>query len=186
MGDMSQKNALVIVMDGVEELEALAPVDILRRAEVNVTVASAGSAKRVTGRNQIVIEADVPLSEIVGTDFDLVVIPGGPGHKTLLEDESVLDLLRAHHQKGGLMGSICAGPVVLKAAGLLDGRRFTSFPATAEKLPDRDPDAPVVIDGTLITSQAAGTAVPFALALVAQLVGKDKAEAVAESICYQP
>jgi 4-methyl-5(b-hydroxyethyl)-thiazole monophosphate biosynthesis len=183
---MSQKTALVIIFDGVEELEAIAPIDILRRAEVEVSVAAVGPRKRVTGRNQIVIEADRHLQEVAELDVDLVVLPGGPGHKTLLEDQSVLDLLQSQQGKGGLVGSICAGPVVLKRAGLLEGRRFTSFPATAEHLPDREPEAPVVVDGTLITSQGAGTAVPFALALVAELMGKSTAEAVAEEICFPP
>ncbi len=182
---MSRKEALVIIVDGVEELEAVAPIDILRRAEVEVTVAAVGPARRITGRDQIRIEADVMLEEVAGRDFDLVVVPGGPGHSTLLDSQAVLEILQAQQRRGGLVGSICAGPLVLQKAGLLTEKRYTSFPATADQLPERDPDKPVVVDGTLITSQAAGTAIAFALALVQALLGPEKARAVSESICYR-
>jgi 4-methyl-5(b-hydroxyethyl)-thiazole monophosphate biosynthesis len=182
---MSQKTALVIVVDGVEELEAIAPIDLLRRAEVDVTVAATGPGTRITGRDQIRIEADMLLADVAGKAFDLVVIPGGPGHTSLLENQDVIDRLQAQQRRGGLVGSICAGPLVLKKAGLLEGKRYTSFPGTADQLPDRDPSASVVIDGNLITSQGAGTAIQFALALVGGLSGQEKARAVAESICFK-
>lgn len=182
---MSHKKALVIIMDSVEEVEAIAPIDILRRSDIEVVVAAAGSRKLVTGRNQIRIEADVLLTGLDRSEFDVIIVPGGPGHADLLENEPVLERLRSQHQGGGLLASICAGPVVLKKAGVLGGRRFTSFPATADKLPDRDPDAAVVVDGNLITSQAAGTAIPFALALVEALLGKEKSRDIARSICFE-
>jgi 4-methyl-5(b-hydroxyethyl)-thiazole monophosphate biosynthesis len=182
---MSQKTALVIILDGVEELEAIAPVDLLRRAEVDVTVAAAGPGLGVTGRDRIRIEADTLLANVQDATFDLVVIPGGPGHASLLENQAVIEILQAQQRRGGLVGSICAGPLVLKKAGLLDGRRYTSFPGTADKLPDRDPDASVVIDGNLITSQGAGTAIQFALALIGGLAGHEKAREIAEAICFK-
>jgi 4-methyl-5(b-hydroxyethyl)-thiazole monophosphate biosynthesis len=177
-------STLVIIMDGVEELEATAPIDLLRRAEVEVTVATAGNSLQVVGRNGIHIEGDRLLSEVAGNSFDLIVIPGGPGHATLLENSDVLKRLAEQHARAGLIGSICAGPVVLKKAGVLDGRRYTSFPGTSDLLPDRDPASPVVVDGHLITSQGAGTAILFALALVEALCGKAKRQEVAASICH--
>lgn len=175
--------ALVIIVDGVEELEAIAPIDLLRRVEVEVTVASAGDSKTVTGRNGIQLGADCLLPELDGQDFDLVVVPGGPGHTTLLEHNGLLDRLRAQHVRNGWIASICAGPLVLKKAGVLHGRRYTSFPGTAALLPERDPVSPVVVDGRLITSQGAGTALLFGLALVEALCGQAARAEIAASIC---
>lgn len=175
---------LVIIAEGVEELEATAPIDILRRAEATVTVASASQTKEVTGRNGIRLVADNSLEEIAEVSFDMIVIPGGPAHKELLENDTVLSMIAGQKAKDGWIASICAGPVVLKKAGVLQGKRFTSFPGTSEELPERIGDQPVVVDGKLITSQGAGTAVPFALALVEALYGSDKSREIAESICY--
>lgn len=182
MGRMSK--ALVIIMDGVEELEAIAPVDLLRRAGVEVTVASAAENTAVTGRNGIRLDADIFLEALRETTFDLVVIPGGPGHTALLENARLLELLAEQDKAGRLIGSICAGPLVLKKAGVLEGKNFTSFPATSELLPERDPGAAVVVDGNTITSQGAGTALHFALALVEALEGEGKREEIASSICF--
>ena len=181
---MSEKTALVILMNGVEELEAVAPVDCLRRAGVQVWVASAAATTGVEGRNGIHLRADVSLDDCLGQPFDLVVVPGGPGHSALAEDSRVLELLKFQDSRDGLIGSICAGPVVLDKAGVLAGKAFTSFPGTAGQLPGRDPVSKVVRDRNIITSQGAGTAVPFALALVEALCGTDVARQVAGSICH--
>ncbi len=176
--------ALVIISDGIEELEAVAPIDCLRRAGVVVTVASASSSLTVTGRNQINIGADVMLDSC-SDDFSLIVIPGGPSHASMLENPRILDMLRSQDRDGRLIGSICAGPVVLKNAGILEGKSFTSFPGTKDILPQRDAHSEVVRDGNLITSQGAGTAVAFALALVEAACGESVAKAIGDSICYQ-
>lgn len=181
---MSQTKALVIIVEGVEEVEATAPIDILRRAGVNVTVASASEERLIEGRNGIRLQADVMLEDAGQQSYDLLVVPGGPGHKKLLENERVIEMLAAQKARGGFIGSICAGPVVLKKAGILEGRQFTSFPGTAEELPERNADSPVVVDGPLVTSQGAGTAILFALALVEVLKGKDKRQEIAASICH--
>ncbi len=178
---MKEPSALVVMMDGVEELEAVAPIDLLRRAGAAVTTAAAGKTRRVSGRNGIVLEADTLLADCADRGHDLVVIPGGPGHAALAEDPRVLGLLRRQRARGGLIGAICAGPVVLQRAGVLGGR-YTAHPSTAGQLPARDPEAAVVRDGTVITSQGAGTAVAFALALVEALCGGPRRTAVAEAI----
>ena len=179
---MSSKTALVIISDGVEELEALAPVDFLRRAGVAVTVASASASLEITGRNGIRLRADVSFAPEMDLP-DLLVIPGGPGHQELAENKNLLSFLKRHNEAERLIGSICAGPVVLKKAGLLDGRHFTSFPATAGELPERLADSPVVVDRNLITSWGAGTALIFALALVEGLCGQKKRLEIAASTC---
>lgn len=180
---MPNPNALVLLFDGVEELEAIAPVDCLRRAGVETTLASTGPSTRITGRNGIQLVADCLLGDCGEECHDLILIPGGPGHASLLENPLVIDLLKSHHASGKLVGSICAGPVVLQRAGILEGKQFTSFPATEDILPGRDPDQAVVRDGNVITSQGAGTALQFALALVEALCGAQVQGEVAASIC---
>ncbi|MEX0331942.1 MAG: DJ-1 family glyoxalase III [Puniceicoccaceae bacterium] len=180
---MSEPTALVILTDGVEELEAVAPIDCLRRASVQTTVASATQALQVEGRNGIHLVADTLLDACFGHDYDLLVIPGGPGHATMAADSRILQMLQQQDQAGRLIGSICAGPVVLDQAGVLEGKAYTSYPGTSEQLPDRRPDEEVVRDGNIITSQGAGTATAFALALVEALCGEDKAREISRSIC---
>jgi 4-methyl-5(b-hydroxyethyl)-thiazole monophosphate biosynthesis len=180
---MKTSSALVIIFDGVEELEAVAPIDCLRRADIHVTVASASESLTTKGRNQITLTADASLEDAILVDYDLVVIPGGPGHAALIQDPRIKSLLLTQNEAGRLIASICAGPVVLKEAGLLEGKAFTSFPGTSGELPDRIPDRSVVRDGNIITSQGAGTALPFALELVEALCGKSTRRAISESIC---
>ena len=180
---MHTPNALVILADGIEELEAVAPIDCLRRAGVEVTVASAEESLTVTGRNLIKITADAFLDSCTST-YSLVVVPGGPSHASMATDPRILELLRRQNQSGRLIGSICAGPVVLQRAGILTGKTFTSFPGTQDILPNRDPDQAVVRDGNLITSQGAGTATAFALALVDAICGESVARSIGQSICY--
>lgn len=182
--NMSKAKALFIIVDGVEELEAVAPIDLLRRAGVEVTVAAASGSNLITGRNNIRLGADCLFEPSIDTGYDLVVVPGGPGHKTLRENAAVLEFLSKQQDAGRLIGSICAGPVVLKEAGVLEGKRYTSFPGTAEELPERESELPVVVDGNLITSQGAGTAFPFGLALVEALCGKEVRDQIARSTCY--
>lgn len=179
----SSRTALVILVDGVEELEAVAPIDCLRRADVKVTIASATEQTRVAGKNGIQLVADSLLGQADKPLYDLIVIPGGPGHKTLAANKNVLRILQHHAQSGKLIGSICAGPVVLKQAGVLAGHAYTSHPTTGALLPGRDPQARVVRDRNIITSQGAGTAVDFSLSLVEALCGRALRDEVAASIC---
>lgn len=180
---MNAPTALVLLFDGVEEMEAVAPIDLLRRADVAVTTASTGASVDLVGRNAIRLSADSLLKDCADQEFDMVVLPGGPGHADLLDNQQVLDLLKKQAFNNRWLASICAGPVVLNKAGLLNGKAFTSFPGTQEQLPSRDPNRIVVRDGKLITSQGAGTAREFALELVDALCGSDKAREIAASIC---
>ena len=180
---MPEPTSLIIITDGVEELEAVAPIDCLRRAGVRTTVASATAGLQVEGRNGIRLVADVLLDACLADTYDLIVIPGGPGHATLARDGRILRLLQLQDAEGRLIGSICAGPVVLDRAGVLKGKAFTSFPGTSDQLPGRKADEKVVRDGNIITSQGAGTATQFALALVEALCGEATAAEISRSIC---
>lgn len=167
-------------------METVAPIDLLRRAEVEVTVATTEDDRLITGRGGIRLQADAFFKDVMNQDFDLVVLPGGPGHTRLLDQDRVLEWLREQNAAGKWIASICAGPIVLNTAGVIDGRAFTAHHSTSGTLPDRDPDTPVVESGRLITSQGAGTATRFALRLVAALCGETKADEIAASIAFKP
>jgi len=175
------KRALTLVFDGIEEVEALAPVDILRRAGVDTTMASLMESTRVTGRNGISFIADTRFPDIDPDSFDLVFLPGGPGVLELVNDERVSQLLRFFDQSRKPIAAICAAPKVLAAVGVLDGREATGHASVRPDLPQAS-DAPIVISDHILTSQGAGTAIDFGLELARLLTGDESARSVAESI----
>jgi 4-methyl-5(b-hydroxyethyl)-thiazole monophosphate biosynthesis len=173
---------LVILADGFEEIEAVTPIDVLRRAGAQVTIAALGDGIHVTGRNGLTIHADATLTATAAAMFDCVLLPGGPGVGRLREDPRVLDLVGKHNGRGGWIGAICAAPVVLKSAGALDGRRHTAHFSVAQELPEALLNERVVVDGRLITSRGAGTSLDFGLMLVEKLFSRDVAAEIARSI----
>lgn len=179
---MNKKNALILLGTGFEEVEALAPVDMLRRAGVPCQMASVEAERLVTGRNGIRVEADVMLEEVRDEIFDALIIPGGPGTAEIRKNTAVLNMIRAHRKEDKLLGAICAAPVVLLDAGVLPGAKHTGHKSILNELPQIREQEAVVADGRIITSRGAGTAVEFGLALVAALAGQDAAEEVAGSI----
>ena len=177
---------LAILPEGFEELEATAPVDLLRRAGAEVTVATLGEGIHVTGRNRITLHADTTLAALVVAGeraFDCVLLPGGPGVKHLRADPRVRALVLRQHAAGRWLAAICAAPTVLHDAGLLAGRRYTAHFSVADELPDILAGERVVVDGRLLTSRGAGTATDFGLCLVEQLFSAEKARDIARSIC---
>jgi 4-methyl-5(b-hydroxyethyl)-thiazole monophosphate biosynthesis len=172
-------------MAGVEELEAIAPIDLLRRAGATVVVAAVGPDRIVTGRNDIALAADTRLADLSPDEkWDLVVLPGGPGVKHLRADPAVRDLVRRQAESGRLLAAICAAPTVLLDCGVLAGRRYTAHFSVATELPEIVTDAAVLRDGNIVTSRGAGTAVEFGLALIDATCGRETAEKVAEAVCW--
>ena len=163
------KTALIILHDGFEEMEAIAPIDILHRGEVDVIVASREFHATVKGRCGVSVKADVLLDEALKRSYDCLILPGGPGVAQLRDDRRVLDALKHFQSEDKLIAAICAAPLCLLDAGLLPGKPFTSHPSTQNELPGRDASQPVVEAGNIITSQGAGTATAFALAVLARL-----------------
>jgi protein deglycase len=174
---------LAILAEGFEEIEATTPVDLLRRAGVEVTMAALGKEIHVTGRTGITVHADAPLAAVESHEFDCVFLPGGPGTKHLRADPRVRALVQRQAQSGKWLAAICAAPTVLHDAGLLAGHRYTAHFSVADELPAILNGLRVVIDGKLITSRGAGTALDFGLALIEHLVSPAKAREVAGSIC---
>ena len=178
--------ALFIFHEGLEELEAIAPLDILRRAGVECTTASTGFQLEVTGKNGITLKADKLFEEVADNDYNLVVIPGGPGVYPLRENSRVIEFVRNHAEIGKPTAAICAAPLILNDAGVLEGRAYTAHFSVEDELPDLQSESAVVTDGHIITSRGAGTAIEFGLELAKRLTGSESSQAVAESIHFQP
>ena len=174
---------LVILAEGFEEVEAITPIDLLRRAGAEVTVASLAEGIHVCGKNGITVHADTALSAVEARDFDCVFLPGGPGVKHLRADPRIRAIILRHHAANRHVTAICAAPTVLHDAGLLKNRRYTAHFSVASELPKIDTNARVVIDGKIATSRGAGTALDFGLALVELLFSQERAEEVGRSIC---
>jgi 4-methyl-5(b-hydroxyethyl)-thiazole monophosphate biosynthesis len=174
---------LAILPEGFEEIEAITPIDLLRRAGAEVTIAALGASPHVTGRCNITMHADTTLSNAAEKSYDLIFLPGGPGVLNLRGDARVRELVRLQAAAGRWVAAICAAPTVLNDAGLLDGRRYTAHFSVAKELPHILKDERVVVDGKIITSRGAGTSLDFGLMLVEKLFSPEKAREVAGAIC---
>jgi protein deglycase len=165
---------LVPLAEGFEEIEAVTVIDLLRRAGIEVLVAGLSDGP-VTGSHGITLEPDAALDDVLEQAFDMVALPGGmPGAKHLAEHSGLCALLQRMAAEDRYIAAICAAPGVLAKAGLLAGRRATSFPGflSRENAPlTQIVEEPVVEDGRVITSRGPGTAMDFALALIQRLEG---------------
>jgi len=175
---------LVPIADGSEEMEAVIIIDTLRRAEITVTSAAVGNGPAVTASRGVQLVADSLWNEISPADFDAIVLPGGAGGTQAFKAcPSLLEAIRQFDAAGKTIGAVCAAPLALQAAGILDGRKATCHPAVAGELKAAArSDARVVHDGNLVTSQGPGTSFEFALALIAELLDQETANQVAAGL----
>lgn len=181
---------LVPIADGSEEIEAVTIVDVLRRAGADVTLASAMTTEDICASRGIAIHSDCLLGECVERAWDLIALPGGmPGADNLHHCEPLTQMLQTQFEQGRWVGAICAAPaVVLGRHGLIRSYRATCHSGFRQELRGYVREAlneRVVVDRNLITSQAPGTALAFALQLVTCLCGKEVAETVAEPMAYR-
>ncbi len=176
---------LVPIADGVEEMEAVIAIDVMRRAQWDVCVAGLKEGA-VTASRRVRLVPDIAWDAIDPASFDVIVIPGGAGGVDILRrDDRVLSAVRNQAGAGKYVAAICAGPLVLQAAGILDGRRVTSHPSVAAQITACERvDDPVVVDGRVITSQGPGTSFDFALTLVRELDGAEQAVKLAQAMIY--
>eukprot|EP00298_Acanthocystis_sp_HF-20_P019019 c22225_g1_i1.p1 GENE.c22225_g1_i1~~c22225_g1_i1.p1 ORF type:complete len:187 (+),score=88.08 c22225_g1_i1:45-605(+) len=176
------KNVLIPIADGSEEIELVTPIDILRRAGANVTVASVGNLT-ITASRGTKIQADVLLSACLENTYDLIFLPGGmPGATNLKESQDLKNLLLKQKEEGRYFGAICASPAeVFVTHGLHVGKQITCHPGFVQKVPAESAsriNERVVIDGNCITSRGPGTSLEASLALVEVLYGKEAMEKV--------
>jgi len=169
--------------EGFEELEAIAPLDLLRRAGVPVQSVAVGAQKNVTGSHSISLTCDITEAELDFSAISGVILPGGPGHVHLLRSPAVQAALDAAAAQNGLLAAICAAPVVLGHYGYLVGKRACCYPGHEDSLTGAQIlFDPIVRDGNVVTSRGAGTATEFALALIAYLCSEEKACEIAAQI----
>ena len=170
---------LVPLTDGVEEMEAVIIIDALRRAGWDVVAAGMKPGAILASRG-VKIQPDLPWEQIDPSTFDAVMIPGGKGARSLAADTRILEAVRDFRTAGKWIGAICAAPLVLQAAGILNGVRATCHPSVAAELTSaRHENQRVVVDGRIITSQGPGTAFEFALTLIRLAEGPAAADTVA-------
>ena len=171
------KTVLVTIAPGFEEIETITIVDILRRAGARVTLAATVTGA-LEGSRGIKVMPDELLDDIMEKEFDLICLPGGqPGTDNLKNDPRILKLLQK--RQGKYIAAICAAPIVLQKAGVLNGRSMTCHPSVRSEFKDcQFVDDRVVVDEKMITSQSPGTAMEFALKLVEILFGSDRMKKV--------
>lgn len=180
------KSVYVFLADGFEEIEGLTVVDILRRADIETKTVSIMGRKEVLGSHGIAVQADLVFEELDASDASMYVLPGGmPGTRHLAAHGGLKELLLAAREENKKVAAICAAPSVLGGLGLLKGKRAVCYPGFEEQLLEAEvTQQPVEVCEDIITSRGMGTAIPFALALVAQFKGEKKAQEIAQGIIY--
>lgn len=172
---------------GFEEIEALTVVDILRRAGEEIVMVSVTDERCVTGSHGIEVTMDQTLSEVSFDETDVIVLPGGmPGTKNLEACEALMEQVDAFVKAGRTVAAICAAPSILGHRGHLKGKKACSFPDMESHLEGADVSRePAVIDGNIVTGRGMGVAIPFGLAVLEKLQGKEAAEEMAAKILYR-
>lgn len=174
----------VLLGTGFEEIEALTPVDLLRRAGVEVRTVGL-NGKTVFGSHGIGVECDLVIGELDVSDAEMIVLPGGLGGVASIRGcKAALDAVKAVYDAGNYVAAICAGPTILAELGILSGKKATCYPGQIPNMRDAVvvENAACVTDGRIITGASAGTAIPFALALIEALKGAETAKTIADQI----
>ena len=172
--------AAVLLFEGFEDIEGFAAIDVLKRAGIEVAVVGVGGNILTTAQG-VKVHAGNRFMDVHLEKFDALVLPGGPGHENLVNNDSVIRLIQDMNKNGKIIAAICAAPKALIKAGVLKDKRATIYPGY-EKLLDRPRDNPVVVDGNIITSQGPGTAIEFGLKIVEVLAGAGKAAEVRKQV----
>ncbi len=176
--------ALVVLADGFEDVEAITAVDVLRRGGVEVVTASLAGGREVRSAHGVAMLADAPFEEAEKDDFDAIVLPGGgEGTANMKSSAALLERLRRQRDEGGLLAAICAAPTVLVEAGVLgEGQHVTCYPTCSVELDRPCAGVPVVADGNVITGQAPGSSMLFALVVLKALTDAKNAMRVARGL----
>ncbi|NLN42532.1 MAG: DJ-1/PfpI family protein [Clostridiales bacterium] len=184
---MIQMKVMVFLANGFEEVEALTVVDYLRRMDIEVDTVSITQDKQVNGSHDIPVLADKTIGEIDKVDsYDGVVIPGGmPGATNLRDNPKVLEIVKEMDKNAKLAAAICAGPIVLEKAGVIEGRKVTSYPGFEDQLSGVYQEENVVRDQNIITARGPALAVDFAIEIVKYLLGQEKADELKKGILYK-
>ena len=173
----------ILLGTGFEETEAIAPLDLLRRAGIPVMTVGL-NGKTVYGGHNIGVEADICVGQMDLTDLDMIVLPGGLGGVASIRNcPEALDAVRFAWNNGKYVAAICAGPTVLADLGITNSLHATCYPGCEDAMGNAIMvDAPCVMDGKLITGTSAGCAIPFGLMLIEAIKGKEVSESIAKQI----
>ena len=177
---------LTLLAAGFEEIEAITVIDLLRRADINTTMVSLEKKLEVSGAHGITVRGDLMTSDVDISGYECLFLPGGqPGTNNLKKNKQVLNWVREFDRTNRLIAAICAAPTVLNAAGILSGRRLTSYPAEKNNFTESIYLEQVTVrDKNLLTSRGVGTAIEFSLLLVEVLRDKQKREQLAKRILW--
>ena len=178
----------MFLANGFEEIEALCPLDLLRRANIEVTTVGIGS-EVIRGSHNITVHADIVDIMYKDSSPDMIILPGGmPGSKNLDQSRVVDTALKIASKKGAYIAAICAAPFVLGKRGLLEGKNATCFPGFEDELKGANivKNSGVVVDGNIITARGMGVAQKFGLTLVSLLKGEEVAKNIEKSIQTEP
>ena len=184
---MGNKKVAIFLANGFEEIEAITPIDLLQRAGIEVDTVSITEDNLVESARKVRVLADKIIKEINFLEYDMLVLPGGPGFKNYFDSQLLLDnVVRfSKDTENKKVAAICAAPTVLSSLGILEGKKAVCFPACEEDLLKGKPILTkdrVVTDGNIITSRSAGTALDFSLEIIGELLGKKEAEKIADEI----
>lgn len=177
----------IFLADGFEEIEALTVVDLLRRANIEISTVSIMGRKNVTGSHNITVEADSLLEETDFDSLDMLILPGGmPGTTNLADCKALTDKIKEFDEKDKMLCAICAAPTVFGKLGILKGKKACCFPGREDDLLGADVQtSSVTKDGHFITSRGMGTAIDFGLAIIEHYQGSDAATSMASKIVYR-
>jgi 4-methyl-5(b-hydroxyethyl)-thiazole monophosphate biosynthesis len=188
MNQTDEKKVAIMLADGCEEIEALTVVDLLTRAGIPRTTVTINKEREVVSSHHVPILADALIDDTDLSGYDMIVLPGGiPGAPNLAANARLREALKAFAAQGKMIAAICAAPAILADLGLLAGKNATCNPSVEHSLIDGGAilsGRPVTVDGSIITSQAMGTAIPFGLAIVEHYLGRAAAEDLRARILY--
>ncbi|MDR0742389.1 MAG: DJ-1/PfpI family protein [Puniceicoccales bacterium] len=170
--------------NGVEEIELIIPVDILLRCGIDVSLISAHGDVGVSGAHNIKLVADTTIDKVAVSNFDGLILPGGPGSFSLKDDGAVLNLVRSFHEADKLMCAICAAPLILQNAGVLENVNYCAHPCTHDILTNVDKNERVVVDHHFITAKGPGAAAEFAFAIIGYLHGESMASKIKKDLFF--
>ncbi len=174
---------LVPLAPGFEEIEAVTIIDLLRRAQINVTTATLGD-NPVIGAHSITVTADIEIRNAAAENFGCIALPGGmPGSNNLKQSSDVITLIKKINKSGGIVSAICAAPIVLGKAGILQGKKAVSFPGFENELTGAIiSNSFIEFDGNILTAKGPGCAIPFSLKLIELISGKGISDKVKDSL----
>lgn len=178
----------ICLVEGFEIVEAMAPIDMLRRAGITVDIVSVFNEEYVKSAQNVVVKTDKNLKDINLNEYSLIILPGGAGTNNYYDSTQLLDSLKKHNSDGKYIAAICAAPSVFANIGLLDGKKANSFPTFRKYLIEGNAilqeNERVVVDTNVITARGAGVSIDFGLELVEILLGKEKRKEIENSIVY--